>query len=74
MKRAIGFVVVLLLAVPVTLVVTIMLSPFWNWFEARSGIESIGHSGPANWCFAVVFVIAGCLGWGGWFWIWRKKD
>ncbi len=30
---------------------TLIIFPFWGWFEAVTGIESLGHSGPANWCF-----------------------
>jgi hypothetical protein len=25
--------------------------PFWGWFEKTTGIESLGHSGPADWVF-----------------------
>jgi hypothetical protein len=31
---------------------TLMLLPLWRWLEAATGIESIGHSGPAAWCYA----------------------
>jgi hypothetical protein len=41
---------------PVAFVLTMMLLPLWSTIERRLGIESIGHSGPATWCFAVVFV------------------
>ena len=37
--------------------VTVLLFPFWSWFEAFTGIESLGHSGPANWCYVLMFVI-----------------
>jgi hypothetical protein len=30
---------------------------FWGWFEARTGIESLGHSGPADWVFEVLFAL-----------------
>mgnify|MGYP003345110767 CR=1 FL=1 len=47
--------------VPVTLFlafwVTILLVPLWRWIEADFGIEAIGHSGPAEWCFYLVFAI-----------------
>ncbi len=48
---------VVLAAFPVTFVVTFMLDPLWSWIEATYGIESIGHSGPADWCFWLVFCI-----------------
>ncbi len=55
LKYAIG----LLLLVPFTLFLTfwttILLVPLWRWVEADFGIEAIGHSGPAEWCFYLVF-------------------
>jgi len=74
MKHALALVLIAVLALPLTLVLTFLLSPFWNWFETFFGIESLGHSGPANWCFVAVFIIALSLGWGTWFFIGRKKD
>ena len=35
-----------------------MLAPVWSAIERRWGIESLGHSGPATWCYALVFVCA----------------
>jgi hypothetical protein len=29
--------------------------PFWGWFEKTTGIESLGHSGPADWVFEFMF-------------------
>ena len=49
--------VIVLLGVPVTFFATIALLPLWSEIERRYGIESVGHSGPADWCFWVVFVI-----------------
>ena len=48
---------ILVLAMPLTFVMTIMLLPVWSAIERRWGIESVGHSGPAEWCFWVVFAI-----------------
>jgi hypothetical protein len=36
----------------------IATAQFWGWFEAKTGIESLGHSGPADWVFE--FIIALC--------------
>ena len=49
--------VIVLLGVPVTFFATIALLPLWSEIERRYGIESVGHSGPADWCFWVVFLI-----------------
>ena len=46
-----------LIAVPLSIVTTILLFPLWAWLEASSGIESVGHSGPAEWCYAAVFLV-----------------
>jgi uncharacterized integral membrane protein len=49
--------VVVAVAVPVSVVATILLFPFWSWIEAATGFESVGHSGPAVWCYAAVFLV-----------------
>jgi len=61
MKRPFGTVpsllIIIIIAVPLSIVVTIVLSPFWSWFETSTGIESLGHSGPAEWCYLVIFLL-----------------
>ena len=52
--KALGLVAV---ALPVSIVATFLLSPFWSWLEASTGVESIGHSGPADWCYLVVLLL-----------------
>lgn len=42
-------------SLPLALVTTIILAPFWRWLEAVSGVESIGHSGPSDWCFWTIY-------------------
>jgi hypothetical protein len=57
MKRwllASGLVVVCL---PSSFFVTLLLLPLWSWIEATYGIESVGHSGPADWCFWLVYAV-----------------
>ena len=52
------------LALPLAFVLTFLLAPLWSWIEATYGIESIGHSGPADWCFYAVYgvlIAAGTL-------------
>ena len=48
---------IILIAAPLSIFTTILLMPFWSWLEATTGIESVGHSGPAVWCYAAVFLI-----------------
>jgi hypothetical protein len=40
---------------PIAFIATILLIPLWSWIEKTYGIESIGHSGPSDWCFYVVY-------------------
>ena len=47
---------IIVLDLPVAFVLTMMLAPLWSTIERRWGIEALGHSGPATWCFAAVFV------------------
>jgi hypothetical protein len=49
--------VIVLIGVPVTFLTTIALLPLWSAIERRYAIESVGHSGPADWCFWTVFII-----------------
>ena len=51
--------VLLAVCLPAAFIATLLLSPLWSWIEATYGIESIGHSGPAEWCFYVVYGILG---------------
>ncbi|HYC33444.1 MAG TPA: hypothetical protein VEB59_14245 [Gemmatimonadales bacterium] len=41
----------LALCIPLAAVLTLALLPLWSWLEATRGIESVGHSGPAAWCY-----------------------
>jgi H+/Cl- antiporter ClcA len=60
-----------LLSIPVALLVTIMLVPFWSWLEAETGFESLGHSGPAGWCYLVIYLLVVSLC--GWRWYLQKQ-
>jgi hypothetical protein len=52
---------IVLIGVPISLAATFALMPLWSMFERRYGIESVGHSGPSDWCFWVVFGVYLCL-------------
>lgn len=45
----------LIVSLPAAVIITFVLSPLWSWIEATYGIESIGHSGPSDWCFVLVY-------------------
>jgi TRAP-type C4-dicarboxylate transport system permease small subunit len=58
-RRASRVTLVLLAAalalLPVSLAITVLLVPLWRRVEESTGIEALGHSGPADWCFWVVY-------------------
>jgi hypothetical protein len=56
-KFLVAVVVLFLAAVPAAAIATFLLYPLWSWIEATYGIESVGHSGPADWCFMLVYGI-----------------
>jgi hypothetical protein len=43
--------------------------PLWNWFENSHGIESVGHSGPADWCYLATFSVVVILAVSGWLYL-----
>jgi len=42
---------------PVAILMTLLLLPLWSWIEATYAIESVGHSGPAAWCFWLDYIV-----------------
>jgi hypothetical protein len=73
MKKTIAWFGVGILLLPLSAILTFLLMPFWNWFEARFEIESLGHSGPATWCFAAVYFGACIVSFASWFFFRRKS-
>jgi hypothetical protein len=61
LRRALQHVLVVVGSAALALISAFFLAfltaPFWGWFEARTGIESLGHSGPADWVFEVIFAL-----------------
>ena len=48
---------ILLLCLPVAVLLTLMLLPLWPRIGTALGTVAIGPSGPAAWCFALVYVV-----------------
>jgi H+/Cl- antiporter ClcA len=65
---------ILAVSLPLSFFVTILLVPLWRWVEATYQIESIGHSGPSDWCFWLVYTILVFAFMLGWWAIARKKN
>ena len=42
---------------PLAFTGTIMMNPLLGRLEAKYGVELTGHSGPADWIFALVFAL-----------------
>jgi len=57
-----AFLAIFLISAPLSVLTTILLLPLWSWVEASFGIESVGHSGPAEWCYAVIYVLFIAIG------------
>lgn len=53
--RWIGLAVIL---VPVAIAATFAAIPLWSWIETTYEIESIGHSGPAGWCYTATYILS----------------
>ena len=71
--RGLAFLVLLLVgALPVSAIMTLMLIPVWRIIEERFGVESIGHSGPADWCFILMYVVWVTVAGAGW-WVVRRR-
>jgi predicted PurR-regulated permease PerM len=49
--------VVIITAIPSSIIITIILNPVWSWLEMSTGIESMGHAGPAEWCYMLIFFL-----------------
>jgi hypothetical protein len=48
---------VMFVLVPVAIGVTLYMMPLWVWIELNYQIESVGHSGPAEWCYRATYAL-----------------
>ena len=62
LRALLALAAIFLLSAALTLPTTILLLPAWSWLERSAGIEAVGHSGPAEWCYALVFAVLAGLG------------
>lgn len=53
---AVAALTIALLALPPAVVATLVLMPLWSRIEVSAGIESVGHSGPATWCYVATWI------------------
>jgi hypothetical protein len=66
MRTALVGVGIAVVNLPVAGIATFLAMPFWRWFEETTAIESIGHSGPADWCFVAVYALTVATSLGFW--------
>ena len=64
--RALAVAGILVACLPLAALGTFALTPLWRWTESALGIESIGHSGPAGWCFLATYAACLALAGAGW--------
>jgi len=64
-------ILIVLFSIPLAIMVTLLLAPFWSWLESASGIESVGHSGPSEWSYLAIYAMLVCLGL-AWCWVLHK--
>jgi uncharacterized membrane protein len=61
LKRTIRIALILVACVacslPLAIVTGVFTAPLWNAFEARTGIESYGHSGPSDWVYEMLWIV-----------------
>ena len=46
-----------IVCIPLAFIITVLSNPFFLWFEKTLSIESVGHSGPAEWCYITVYLL-----------------
>jgi len=64
-------IIILIICFPITILVTIITSSFWLWLEHTFGIEAYGHSGPAEWCYLVSYMVIVSIS--AYLWSWKRK-
>jgi len=47
----------ILVSIPVAILATIVAVPFWWLVERITGWDIVGHSGPDEWCYALVYAL-----------------
>ena len=52
---------ILFLCLPLSVLATLMLLPVWPRVGAALGVAAVGPSGPAGWCFVLVYVVMAAL-------------
>lgn len=57
-RSALLLIAALVVSLPVALVGTLLALPLWSAIETEFGIEAVGHSGPASWCYWATYTFS----------------
>ncbi len=56
--KLVGIILVLMIiCIPLAFIITVLSNPLFLWIEKTFSIESVGHSGPAEWCYITVYLL-----------------
>jgi len=69
LKRGVALALALAAGLPAAALLTLATWRWWGWLEARTGIEALGHSGPAGGCYVAVLAPV----WAATLWRWRRR-
>jgi hypothetical protein len=47
----------IIICIPLAMIITVFSNPLFLWFENTFSVESVGHSGPAEWCYITVYLL-----------------
>ena len=57
LKHSAIVVAAVVLGFPMGFMAAVFSAPFWGWFESTTGIDSLGHGGPDDWVFYLLFAL-----------------
>lgn len=57
MSQAEDYIIPSIVFVPLSVIITFTIPSFWRWIESLTGINCIGHFGPAMGCFALIYAL-----------------
>lgn len=62
---ALGVAAIVLFCLPLSVVITWTISPFWNWLGGVAGVRLVNHAGPVLGCYLAVLALCVALLAGG---------
>ena len=56
-KHAVLVIGMLIILIPPSALIAFLSVPFLRWLENHYAIETVGHSGPAEWVYLVIYCL-----------------